>query len=117
VYCSGAIWPQNQGGLENLARHIVRASFSQERMTYIAPIDPALKCGDSRERAGQSFFLIRELTFTCLWQATAPRDGISAALQQAAGNALALLNRVPARKFNKTRYAVQNFILSINNLT
>ncbi len=31
-----AIWPHNEEGLENLARYIIRASFSQERMTYIA---------------------------------------------------------------------------------
>ena len=35
VYCGEAIWPHNQEGLENLARYIIRASFSQERMTYI----------------------------------------------------------------------------------
>ncbi len=29
------IWPHNEEGLENLARTIIRASFSQERMTYI----------------------------------------------------------------------------------
>ena len=35
VYCGDAIWPHNEDGLENLARYIIRASFSQERMTYI----------------------------------------------------------------------------------
>ena len=35
VYCGDAIWPHNQEGLENLARYIIRASFSQECMTYI----------------------------------------------------------------------------------
>jgi hypothetical protein len=35
VYCGSAIWPRNEEGLENLARYIIRASFSQERMTYI----------------------------------------------------------------------------------
>jgi|LGVE01.1.fsa_nt_gb hypothetical protein len=35
VYCGDAIWPHNAEGLENLARYIIRASFSQERMTYI----------------------------------------------------------------------------------
>ena len=34
-----AIWPHNEEGLENLARYIIRASFSQERMTYVAPQD------------------------------------------------------------------------------
>ena len=36
MYCGNAIWPHNEEGLENLARYIIRASFSQERMTYIA---------------------------------------------------------------------------------
>ena len=36
VYCGNAIWPRNEEGLETLARYIIRASFSQERMTYIA---------------------------------------------------------------------------------
>jgi hypothetical protein len=39
VYCGKAIWPHNEDGLENLARRIIRASFSQERMTYIAAND------------------------------------------------------------------------------
>ena len=39
VYCGKAIWPHNEEGLENLARYIIRASFSQERMTYIAAQD------------------------------------------------------------------------------
>jgi hypothetical protein len=39
VYCGHAIWPHNEEGLENLARYIIRASFSQERMTYVAAQD------------------------------------------------------------------------------
>ena len=39
VYCGKAIWPHNQEGLESLARHIIRASFSQERMTCVAAND------------------------------------------------------------------------------
>ena len=39
VYCGNAIWPHNEEGLENLARYIIRASFSQERMTYIPAND------------------------------------------------------------------------------
>ncbi len=35
VYCGQTIWPDNDEGLENLARYIIRASFSSERMTYI----------------------------------------------------------------------------------
>jgi hypothetical protein len=39
VYCGNAIWPHNEEGLENLARYIIRASFSQERMIYVASQD------------------------------------------------------------------------------
>jgi len=39
VYCGKAIWPHNEEGLENLARYIIRASFSQERMAYIPAND------------------------------------------------------------------------------
>ena len=35
VYCGAAIWPHDEDGLENLARYIIRASFSQERMMYV----------------------------------------------------------------------------------
>jgi len=35
VYCGPAIWPGHDAGMENLARYIIRAAFSQERMTYI----------------------------------------------------------------------------------
>jgi len=41
VYCGKTIWPRNEEGLETLARYIIRASFSQERMTYIAVDDSA----------------------------------------------------------------------------
>ena len=36
VYCGPAIWPHDEDALENLAHYIIRAAFSQERMTYIA---------------------------------------------------------------------------------
>ncbi len=35
VYCGLAIWPHDEDALENLAHYIIRAAFSQERMTYI----------------------------------------------------------------------------------
>ena len=35
VFCGERIQPGDEKALENLARYIVRASFSQERMTYI----------------------------------------------------------------------------------
>ncbi len=39
VYYGKAIWPHNEQGLENLTRYIIRASFSQERMRYVAAND------------------------------------------------------------------------------
>jgi hypothetical protein len=39
VYCGDAIWPHNEEGLENLARYITLASFSQERMMFVAAQD------------------------------------------------------------------------------
>ncbi|MCP3889217.1 MAG: IS91 family transposase, partial [Desulfobulbaceae bacterium] len=36
VYCGPTIWPNNDKGLEDLARYIIRACFSQERMTYLS---------------------------------------------------------------------------------
>ena len=35
VFCGERIQPGDEKAIENLARYIVRASFSQERMTYI----------------------------------------------------------------------------------
>lgn len=35
VYVGNTIWPDDQKGLENLAKYIVRACFSQQRMVYI----------------------------------------------------------------------------------
>ena len=36
VYCGKRIYPRNKISTENLARYIIRASFSQERMKYLA---------------------------------------------------------------------------------
>ena len=36
VHIGERIWPEDQQGLENLARYIIRACFSQERMVYIS---------------------------------------------------------------------------------
>lgn len=35
IHCGPTIYPHDEDALENLARYIVRASFSRERMTYI----------------------------------------------------------------------------------
>ena len=36
VFCGARIQPGDEEAMENLARYIIRASFSQERMTYIS---------------------------------------------------------------------------------
>jgi len=35
VFCVPRIYPREEKAMENLARYIIRASFSQERMTYV----------------------------------------------------------------------------------
>jgi hypothetical protein len=39
VYCGPTIWPDNDQGLEDLARYIIRACFSQEHMNYLPAKD------------------------------------------------------------------------------
>ena len=41
VHIGERIWPDDEKGLENLARYIIRACFSQERMVYI-PVEDAV---------------------------------------------------------------------------
>ncbi len=41
MYCGKTIWPRNEEGTEALARYIIRASLSQERMMYITADDSA----------------------------------------------------------------------------
>ena len=36
VYCKDRIYPRDTKSMENLARYIIRASFSQERMNYVS---------------------------------------------------------------------------------
>jgi len=42
VYCGRPIGPHDAQGLENLARYVIRASFSEERISYL----PACECCD-----------------------------------------------------------------------
>ena len=35
VFCGPCIYPRDETAMENLARYIIRASFSQERMSYV----------------------------------------------------------------------------------
>jgi len=38
VHCGQRIQPGDEKAMENLARYIIRASFSQERMTYLCAV-------------------------------------------------------------------------------
>lgn len=60
VYCGPTIWPKNDKGLEDLARYIIRACFSQERMTYL----PAKDALDGQATAAHRFLdPIRDLVY------------------------------------------------------
>jgi len=67
VYCGEAIWPHNQEGLENLARYIIRASFSQERMTYI-PAD------ESSDGTAKVVYESKSLSSTPIGEWSDPKD-------------------------------------------
>jgi len=60
VYCGKPIWPHNDQGLENLARYIIRASFSQERMSYLsaedASTDTAMVVYESKDKTTSKTF-------------------------------------------------------------
>jgi hypothetical protein len=44
VYAGPRIQPGEEEGMENLARYIIRASFSQERMTYLPGESKVIYC-------------------------------------------------------------------------
>jgi len=46
VHIGARIWPEDETALGNLAKYIIRAGFSQERMVYI----PAVKSADGIAR-------------------------------------------------------------------
>jgi hypothetical protein len=51
VFCGPRIHPRKEDAMENLARYIIRASFSQERMTYIREASKVTyKSKDSRQQ-------------------------------------------------------------------
>jgi hypothetical protein len=50
VFCGSRIQPGSEEAMENLARYIIRASFSQERMTYIPEVSKVIyQVSDHRE--------------------------------------------------------------------
>lgn len=53
VFCGPRLQPGDEKAMENLARYIIRASFSQERMTY-PKMSPTGNCFDNA--ITESFF-------------------------------------------------------------
>jgi hypothetical protein len=54
VFCGQRIFPQDQTAMENLARYIIRASFSQERMQYLA--EPSKVVYRAKDGTGEKVF-------------------------------------------------------------
>ena len=51
VFCGQRLFPQDETGMGNLARYIIRASFSQERMQYLAePSKVVYRAKDGTEK-------------------------------------------------------------------
>ena len=54
VYCGQPIFPRDETAMENLARYIIRASFSQERMTYVPEMSQVVYA--SKDGEGKKVF-------------------------------------------------------------
>ena len=54
VFCGPKIQPGDENAMENLARYIVRASFSQESMTYVP--EEAMVVYKSKDRKQEKIF-------------------------------------------------------------
>ena len=60
VYCGPAIWSHDEDALKNLAHYMIRAAFSQEKMTYVSKDQspdriPKAICQWKDGRASQTF--------------------------------------------------------------
>jgi hypothetical protein len=64
VHCGPRIQPGDEEAMENLARYIVRASFSQERMTYI-PEDSKVLYRSKDGKNGKTFDALDWLAAMC----------------------------------------------------
>jgi hypothetical protein len=71
VYCGNTIWPYDQNAMEKLARYIIRAAFSQERMAYITAgqtLDGIAKViYQSKGKKTSKTFAIIKLLIYCLF--------------------------------------------------
>jgi len=54
VFCGPRIYPRDETAMENLARYILRASFSQERMQYLA--EPSKVVYRAKDGTGEKIF-------------------------------------------------------------
>ena len=64
VYCGPRIQPGEDEAIENLARYIIRASFSQERMTYI-PEESKVLCRSKDGEKEKIFDALEWLAAMC----------------------------------------------------
>ena len=64
VYCGPRIQPGEEEAIENLARYIIRASFSQERMTYI-PEESKVLCRSKDGEKEKIFDALEWLAAMC----------------------------------------------------
>jgi endonuclease III len=75
VFCGPRILPREEDAMENLARYIIRASFSQERMTYIPEQSKVLY--QSKDGKQQKVFDVLEWLAAMLAAAKPCEDGAS----------------------------------------
>ena len=75
VFCGPRIQPGEEEALENLARYIIRASFSQERMTYVPEESKVLY--QSKDGQKEKAFDVLEWLAAMLGAAKPCEDGCS----------------------------------------
>jgi hypothetical protein len=64
VFCGKRIYPGDERAMENLARYIIRASFSQERMTYLRDESKVVYQGKDAKKA-KTFEALEWLAAMC----------------------------------------------------
>jgi hypothetical protein len=64
VFCGPRIKPTEEEAMENLARYVIRASFSQERMTYI-PEEATIMCPSKDGKEDKVFDALQWLAAMC----------------------------------------------------
>jgi len=65
VFCGNRLLPKDNSAMENLARYILRASFSQERMTYLDKEGKVIYYVAKDKKTSQSFPALEWLAAKC----------------------------------------------------